>query len=171
VQESRFARTLTEVSRRVPIRYATLLEKRKHPDFPPDHSPSGSNRYDVITIREWLRANKVAHNAKDYPEYKPDPRQQAYAERASAAAQREKFRLEVEMAEYVPRQMVNNQIDAANAVVRRELRKALEHELPPRVEMMKAAQIKAIMAVKLREIFNKLPQAIMGSNGYSDNGS
>jgi hypothetical protein len=37
--------------------------------------------------------------------------------------------------------------------------------------MMKAAQIKAIMAVKLREIFNKLPQAIMGSNGYSDNGS
>jgi hypothetical protein len=95
----------------------------------------------------------------------------AYAERAKAAAQREKFRLEVEMAEYVPRLMVNNQIDAANAVVRRELRKALEFELPPRVEMMKAAQIKTIMSAKLREIFKKLPQAIMGSNGYSGNGS
>ena len=172
MQESRFASTLTEVSRRVPIRYATLIEKRKHPDFPPDHS-TGKNKYDVITIREWLRANRVAHNSSEFerPKFTPDPRQVAYAERAKAAAEREKFKLDIEMGEYLPRMSVQNQVEAAHHIVRRELVKALEQELPPRVANMNAAAVKAVMRAKLREILSHMSQRIMGGTGSNGNGT
>jgi len=65
------------------------------------------------------------------------------------------------MAEYIPRLAANNQIEAANAVVRRELHKALVMELPARVEMMRAPEIRAIMVAKLKEIVSHLPGLIL----------
>jgi hypothetical protein len=159
---------LMEVARRVPVRYETLLKKRKEPDFPPDHNLSGPERYDVIAIREYLRRKKSAHNAYPIDDYKAPPlneREQAYADRAKVAADREKFKLAIEMSEYVPRISANRQIESANAVVRRELRKAMEFELPPRVEMMKAPEIRKIMVAKFRDIVAHLPSLITGTNG------
>jgi hypothetical protein len=91
-------------------------------------------------------------------------REKAYAERAKIAAERERFRLEIEMAEYIPRIQANHQIEAANAVVRRELRKAMEFELPLRLEMLKAPEIRKVMSAKFRQIVAHLPGLILKVN-------
>jgi len=170
VHESRYAATKTQLARRCGITYYRLLSNWDRSGRPKDHSP-GKNRYDVEKYRNWINGWKSAHNFGNGHNsefaYKLNPREQAYADRATAAAAREKFRLEVEMAEYVPRLSANNQIEAANTVVRRELRKALEFELPPRLVGMTAAQMRVVMIDKLKEILSHLPHKIMGSNGYS----
>ena len=153
---------------RVPVRYATLLEKRKLSGFPPDHSNSGNERYNIDAIRAFIHATRVAHNAGGFHKPVLNEREQAYADRAKSAAERERFKLAIDMAEYVKRDQANRQIESANAVVRRELRKALEFELPPRVEMMRAPEIRKIMVQKLKDISAHLPQQIMGVNGYGN---
>ena len=83
-----------------------------------------------------------------------------------------KFRLEVEMAEYVPPGEVNQQIEASNYVVRRELHKALVMELPARLEMLKAAEIRKVTKAKYDEIVSHLPGLILSAlNGTSSNQS
>jgi hypothetical protein len=157
-----------EAARLIPCRYALLLERRRLPGFPPDHALSGRDRYDIEAIRAFINATKSAHNFGLRSQKLIIPlneREQAYADRAKVAAEREKFKLDIEMGEYIPRVQANRQIESAHAVVRRELRKALEFELPPRVEMMKAPEIRKIMAAKFKEIVSHLPSQITGING------
>ena len=156
-----------EVSRRVPIRYATLLEKRKLPWFPPDHAPSGKARYDVIAIKAAIHVHKSAHNFGGKNSNRLNEREKAYADRARIAAEREKFKLDIEKAEYIPRIKANNDIEAANTIVRRELYEAFVIELPPRTEMMQATEIRKINEAKYRQVISHLPGLIMGANGSS----
>jgi hypothetical protein len=166
VARARYVGTKVELARRCGISYYTLSGYFKLPGHPRDHSP-GSARHDVHEWREFIQAHRSAYNFGtgsngDVP-YTPNERERALIEKTHIATQREKFRLEVEMSEYVPRVEANRQIEAANAVVRRELRKALEFELPPRVEMMEAPEVRKIMAQKFREITAHLPRLIIGS--------
>jgi hypothetical protein len=156
---------LTQVARLIGCRYQTLLEYRKYPGFPPDRSPSGRAKFDVGAIRAFVHAAKSAHNFGGFHKPVLNEREQAYADRAKLMAEREKFKLAIDMAEYVKRDQANRQIESANAVVRRELRKALEFELPPRVEMMRAPEIRKIMVQKLKDISAHLPNMIMSVNG------
>jgi len=145
-----------------------LLANWDKPNRPQDHS-QGSARYDIKAYRDWIQNWKSAHNFgsrnNSYPVYKLNEREQAYADRANAAAAREKFKLEVEMAEYVPRLAANTAIETGNNIVRRELRKAMEFELPPRLEMMRASEIRKVMIAKLNDIVSHLPKLLMGTNG------
>ena len=76
------------------------------------------------------------------------------------------------MAKYVKRIDANRQIEMANAIVRRELRKAMEFELPPRVQMMKTSEIRKVMVAKYDEIVSHLPRLILNAlNGTSSNES
>jgi len=67
------------------------------------------------------------------------------------------------MAEYVPRVEANQQVEASNYVVRRELHKALVMELPARLEMLKAAAIRKVTQAKYDEIVSHLPGLILNA--------
>jgi hypothetical protein len=84
-------------------------------------------------------------------------------EKNRVATQREKFKLEVEMGEYVRRLDAVRDVETGNAVVRREIGKALEFELPPRLELLKAPQIRSILLAKFNHIFDHLPELITRS--------
>ena len=104
--------------------------------------------------------------------YTPNKRERALIEKNRIATQREKFRLEVEMSEYISRQQACQQIESANAIVRRELHKALVMELPARLEMLKAAEIRKVTQAKYDEIVSHLPGLILKVlNGESRNES
>jgi len=104
--------------------------------------------------------------------YTPNERERALIEKNRIATQREKFRLEVEMSEYISRQQACQQIESANAIVRRELHKALVMELPARLEMLKAAEIRKVTQAKYDEIVSHLPGLILKVlNGESRNES
>ena len=173
VRESRYTDTKQKLAARCGISYRRLLSNWDRPSRPKDHS-QGSTKYDVQAYREWIGSWKSAHNfgsrnSDDNVWPRMNERERAYAERAKIAAERERFRLEIEMAEYIPRLDANRQVETGNTIVRRELRKAFEFELPPRVEMMKAAEVRRIMVQKYNEIVGHLPKLFMGSNGSNSN--
>jgi hypothetical protein len=173
--QSRYVATKVELARRCGVTYYTLTGYFKLPGHPRDHSP-GSARYDVHPWREFIQAHRSAHNfggAKngDVP-YTPNERERALIEKNRIATQREKFRLEVEMAECISRQQACQQIESANAIVRRELQKALVMELPARLEMLKAAEIRKVTQAKYDEIVSHLPGLILKAlNGTDSNES
>src|SRR5262245_11342007 len=111
--QARYVGTKVELARRCGVTYYTLSGYFKLPGHPRDHSP-GSARHDVHAWREFIQTHRSAHNFgsgnnSDVP-YTPNEREQALIEKNRIATQREKFRLGVEMAEYVPRVEVNRQI-------------------------------------------------------------
>jgi hypothetical protein len=172
--QSRYVATKVELANRCGVTYYTLSGYFKLPGHPRDHSP-GSARYDVKVWREFIQAHRSAHNfgtRNGEVPYELNERERAIIEKNKIATQREKFKLEVEMAEYIPRVDANRQIESANYVVRRELHKALVQELPPRLEMLKAAEIRKITQAKYDEIVSHLPGLILKAlNGTSSNES
>lgn len=118
---------------------------------------------------------KVAHNfgsrnADDNFQYKPNEREQALIDKNKISAQRERFKLQVEMAEYVPRIEANRAIEIGNRIVLNELGKSFSSELPPRLEGLSSAEIRKVLLAKLRQLTNDIPKEIKkvytnGSNG------
>ena len=174
VRESRYTDTKQKLAVRCGISYRRLLSNWGRPSRPKDHS-AGSTKYDVLAYREWIRSWRSAHNFGSRNGefvYTPNERERALIEKNKIATAREKFRLEVEMAAYIPRQQACQQIESANAIVRRELHKALVMELPARLEMLKAAEIRKVTQAKYDEIVSHLPGLILKPlSGTSSNES
>lgn len=172
MRESRYTDTKQKLAVRCGISYRRLLSNWDRPSRPKDHS-QGSTRYDIVAYRNWIASWRSAHNFGSRNGefvYTPNERERALIEKNRIATQREKFRLEVEMAEYVPRVEANRQVEAGNFVVRRELHKALVIELPARLEMLKAAEIRKVTQTKYDEIVSHLPGLILNAlNGTSTN--
>jgi hypothetical protein len=174
VRESRYTDTKQKLAVRCGISYRRLLSNWDRPGRPKDHS-QGSTRYDIVAYRNWIASWRSAHNFGSRNGefvYTPNERERALIEKNRIATQREKFRLEVEMSEYVLRVEVNRQVEAGNYVVRRELHKALVMELTARVEMLKASEIRKVTQAKYDEIVSHLPGLILKAlNGTSSNES
>jgi hypothetical protein len=141
---------------------------------PKDHSP-GDRRYDVEAYREWVRAFKSAYNfgsrnSDPVQKYEFNEREKALIEKNQISAKRERFKLEVEMAEYVPRMVANRVIDTGNRIVRTEMEKAFANELPPRLEGLKAVEIRRVLLARLRQLTDHLPGHIQKVYG-NGNGS
>ncbi len=145
------------------------------PDRPKDHD-QGSGRYDVEAYRKWIQAFKSAHNFgsrnSDPVTYEFNEREKALIEKNQISAKRERFKLEVEMAEYVPRVVANRVIDTGNRIVRTEMEKAFANELPPRLEGLKAHEIRRVLLTRLRQLTDHLPGHIQKVYGNGNgNGS
>lgn len=168
VQDGRYVATKSALARRLGISYYTLVSSYwKRAGRPIDHS-TGSAKYDVEAYRDWIATFRTAHNIGSVQPYEWNERERGLIEKNRIAAAREKFKLEVEMGEYVPRISVNKTIDTGNAIVRREMEKAFGSELPPRLEGLKAGEIRRILMSRLVEIYQHLPGQLIGNgaNGH-----
>lgn len=103
--------------------------------------------------------------------YPYNEREKALIEKNQISAKRERFKLEVEMAEYVPRVVANRVIDTGNRIVRSEMEKAFANELPPRLEGLKAVEIRRVLLTRLRQLTDHLPNHIQKVYGANGNGS
>lgn len=167
----KYAATLMEVSRRVPIRYATLLEKRKLPGFPPDHAPSGKAKFDVDAIRGWIHDHKSAHNAGSNGNGHGNEREQALIRKKNIEIERDTFKLDVERGRYELKTVVKEQVLTHIGALFRELDKAFKHELPPRVEGLSAGEIAKLNGKRLVELRERLAKHFDTSIANDTNGN
>ena len=173
MSKRRYAHNKATLAKCLGISYRTLVSHywdRK--DRPQNHS-EGTSKYDIEAYRKWIETFKFAYNFGSRESntviYEPNEREKALTEKNKASAAREKFKLEIEMGEYIPRISANRDVDTANAIVIRELYKAMEHELPPRLEMLKAAEIRKVLVTKINQIIAYLPQQFLKArNGNGD---
>jgi hypothetical protein len=164
-----------ELAKRLGCSHWTLTRRYwDMPGRPKNHDP-GSGRYDVDAYRIWVQSIRSAHNfgSRDADEfvYKPNEREQALIDRNKISAQRERFKLQVEMAEYIPRLEANRAIETGNRIVLNELQKAFQSELPPRLEGLTSAGIRKVLLAKLRQLAHDVPAAIKKVYANGDNGS
>jgi hypothetical protein len=157
------------VSRLVPVRYQTLLEYRKMPDFPPDHSLTGKARYDVDVIRKWIHNKKSAHNFGGRNGSNGNghlnERERALVDKKHIEIERERFKLDVERGKYeLKTNVYERQLQNVSSTFR-ELDKAFKHELPPRLEGESAGAIARICGHKLDELRERL------AHSFENNGS
>jgi hypothetical protein len=108
------------------------------------------SRVDAAKIRSWL----AKHGSE--LESSISPVQAAILQRIQLQCQRLEFDLAIERGEYLPRADVINEINAANGTVMREIRRALECDLPPRLEGLCAIEIKRVLRRKFDSIFEHL---------------
>jgi hypothetical protein len=136
----RYARNKTELAKLVGLSRMSLQRYFELPDHPRPRSDS------ALPVDAWvafISANRTQPNyGSNGAKYEPSPREVALTQRASAEAARAQFRLSVEKGQYLPVTDICYQVETAHSAVRRELSKALLHEMPPRLEGLKAAEMK-----------------------------
>ena len=172
MRQSRYAKNKTVLHQRLRISRPALERLFRRPDHPIQVPGKG---WDVT---EWERYrdryfavwNQRSTNDSNRNGSSLNAREQSIIERNRIVAERERFKLKVEMSEYVLRVEANRQVEAGNCVVRRELHKALVMELPARLEMLRAAEIRKVTQGKYDEIVSHLPGLILKAlNGTSTN--
>jgi hypothetical protein len=158
VRQRRYAKNKIELAAAVGLSYRRLLDYFRDPNHPEDHSP-GKARYDIEAWSRFIASRATAYNRGSKNGQHPiSEREQLIIERNRIAIEREKLKLGVLMREYVARNEVNRAIDTANAVVRREIDRAISVELPPRLEGLSALEIKKLLRRKFDAIFVSLPK-------------
>lgn len=110
----------------------------------------------LTNVRQDIRVEK--YNAP------ASPRDIARTIKEEAQAKKAQREMQILDRDYLPRTEINEGIDSANMIVKRELRKVFEHELPPIQEGMSAAEIRKENAKALDRIFEKLPQKFKGAD-------
>jgi hypothetical protein len=157
-----------ELAAAVSLSYRRLLDYFRDPNHPEDHSP-GKARYDIEAWVSFIASRATAHNrGSKNGQYPISEREQLIIERNRIAIEREKFRLGLAMREYLPRDKVNCAVDTANAVVRREIDRAISVELPPRLEGLSAMEIKKVLRRKFDAIFVSLSKRFANAYGTTD---
>jgi len=149
--------------------YWTLIRKYwSYPDRPKDHSP-GKAKYDILAYRLFINRHRSAHNFgsrnSDVPQNGVSQRELALIEKSQVATERERFKLGIERREYIKRDEVNERLTTDYAIIRRELYKAFEHDLPPRIEGLSAMDIRKANRKRLDEIFRSMPRMFDNGNG------
>ena len=166
MRQRRYAKNKIELAAAVGLSYRRLLDYFRDPNHPEDHSP-GKARYDIEAWGRFIASRATAYNrGSKNGQYPISEREQLIIERNRIAIEREKFKLGVAKREYLPRDEVNRAIGTANAVVRREIDRAISVELPPRLEGLSALEIKRILRRKFDTIFASLPKRF--ANAYGD---
>jgi hypothetical protein len=116
------------------------------------------------TVSEWvsfIQAHRISPNGKrngNHAEFEPSEREKAITAKNLIEAERARFKLKVEVGEFLPRQDVCLQVETVHSTVRRELNKKLLHEMPPRLEGLKAIEMKR----PIRQIVNELSDQLCG---------
>jgi hypothetical protein len=108
------------------------------------------SRVDGAKIRRWL----AKHGSE--LESSMSPVQAAILQRIQLQCQRLELDLAIERREFLRRTDVINEIKAANGTVMREISRALECDLPPRLEGLSAIEIKKVLRRKFDSIFEHL---------------
>lgn len=169
MSRSRYAKTKWELAKEIGISRPALGRLWKLPNHPQSR-PNGGHpidqwkQFSLDNIASYNRREPAGSNGKNGTHH-ISPRDAAFIARQTVSSQRESFKLEKEKREYWPRKEVNQVIDTANGVVARELRKAFEQELPPRLEGMAAGEIRKTLARKLDTILKSLPGFLPNSDG------
>jgi len=152
---AKYAATKIRLAHELGIKYHTLCDWFNEPDHPPNHSP-GDTQYDIQAWREWIGRRTKGHwftgnrgssgNGQVMGQmFAASEREKALTAKAAVEAERATFKLAVERGEYLERQDVCNKVETVCSVVRRELNKRLLHEMPPRLEGLKASEMKRPM--------------------------
>lgn len=169
--KGRYVATKAELAGRLGVSYWTLNSYWERPGRPQDHAP-GKARYEVSQYRDWIGGFKSAHNFGNKKNsnngngaYPVNEREKALIDKKHIEIERDKFKLDVERREYLKRAEINEAISKCNAVVRRELYKAFEYDLPPRVEGLSALHIKKMNRKRLDEVLRGLPKLFANSEG------
>jgi hypothetical protein len=92
-------------------------------------------------------------------------RERALTDYKKTQAERERFKLDVEKREFLPRTEVNDVMTTFFSIINRELHKAFEHELPPRLEGVSALEIKKLCRRKLDEVLRSFPLLFKNEEG------
>jgi hypothetical protein len=129
---SGYAKNKIELARAVGLSRKGLERFFKMPDHP---IAKGDGRHPVEEWREFVgeRRSRLKANGSNGTTYGPNERERAMISKAEADAERTRFKLSVEQGKFLPRQDVLHQVEQANALVKRELNKALISELPPKL--------------------------------------
>jgi hypothetical protein len=168
VRQRRYAKNKIELAAAVGLSYRRLLDYFRDPNHPEDHSP-GKARYDIKAWGRFIASRATAHNrGSQNGQYPISERAQLIIERDRIAIEREKFKLGVAKQEYLARDEVNRAIGTGNAVVRREIDRAISFELPLRLEGLSAIEIKKVLRQKFDEIFVSLPKRFANAYGDTD---
>jgi hypothetical protein len=117
----------------------------------------------VNLYRDWIQTWKKT-KAGD-PVSPLNEKEQTLIEKKKIEIEREKLKLGIETRQFVSRDEVNERITTDYAIVRRELYKAFEHDLPPRVEGMSAMEIRKSNRKRLDEILRAMPRLFSNGNG------
>jgi hypothetical protein len=152
-----------ELARALGITGWTLNSYWKRPGRPKDHA-DGKARYNIQEYRDWISDFKSAHNfgngrnASDG--WHASERDKAIIEKNRVATEAAIFKLQKDKGLLVPRSEVKRQADTSGELLKRELYKAAEHELPPRLEMLKASEIKKVLVGKINDILDAFINAL-----------
>lgn len=160
MRTSRYAKNKHTLAARIGLSRPALARLFKRGDYPPitNHGwvVDQWQRYADENIATWNRRDPKTGSNGSTPHV--NPRDAAFIRRQELAAERDKISIDKERRELLKRTEVNETISTANALVRRELYKAIEHDLPPRLEGMPALEIKKTLRKRLDQILHGLPK-------------
>lgn len=98
----------------------------------------------------------------------PNPRDAAFIKRQNIAAEKEQFDLDIKRDKYELKSKVREDVLTFVNAMMRELNKAFRHELPPRVEGLKAIEIARLNGKRLDDLRERLVKNFEG-NGSNGN--
>jgi hypothetical protein len=155
---NRFAKNKVELGKLVELSRPSLQRYFAMPGHP---EPRADGRHDVKAWRAFIQARRSAPNYASNgngARYELTAREEALIAKTQAEAERARFKLKVEVGEYLPRVDVCHQVESVCLLVRRELNRRLIFELPPRIEMTTAAEMRR----PLRRIVDDLSNSLCG---------
>src|SRR5204863_3113372 len=123
----------------------------ERPDCPRQVAGKGYNiaqwqRYADENIATWNKRDPHKHNGNRST---PNPRDAAFIKRQNIAAEKEQFDLDIKRDKYELKSKIREDVLTYVNTMMRELNKAFRHELPPRVEGLKAIDIARLNGKRL----------------------
>lgn len=161
----RYAKTKSELAKVLGVSLHTVLKYSKATGRPENHA-FGSARYDIEAWRQFIGQRKSAHNfgRNGHSTLPPSERElsmmdknKALAERARILIERDQFRLAVERGEYFAKDEVLRAFDLSHSTARREIDKAIETELPPKLQGRGAIEIRKILRRWRDNLYRMIP--------------
>lgn len=133
----------------------------------PARNANGS--YPIAPLEKFRAETKAVWNVRE-PKTQvstsiPSAREASIIRKNDIAAANATFDLETKMRENWPRKEVNRHIERANGIVAREIDRAIELELPPRLEGLSAIEIKKVLRKRFSEIYAKMPKLLENTKG------
>ena len=150
------AQSYRDLAFRLGVTVDTVSRLTKMPGHP--MIGAGKEKFHVPAWRKFAAAETKATIRNT-----PSPVTSAKAQLADEAVRKAKRENLLADRELIYRSEANETIHLCNNVVIREITKAIEHELPPVLEGMSAAEIQKELKATFRRIFEKLPKQIEGA--------
>jgi hypothetical protein len=152
----RFVQNKVDLAKAVEVSRLTLDRYFAMPGHPERRS---DGRHDVPAWRAFVAAHKVSPQAGpggNGTTYALSEREKALIEKNKIEAARSKLKLQIETGEFLPKSDVCRDVEVVCSCVRRELTKILCHEAPPRLEMLRANELRRPMRKICEELTDQL---------------